>query len=35
MVVSGVGTYTFKTIFGNAIERHSLNYLGDKKGYIL
>ena len=35
MVLSGVGTYTFKTLFGNAIEMHSLNYLGERKGYIL
>jgi hypothetical protein len=35
MVLSGVGTYGFKTIFGKAIDKHSLNYLGERKGYLL
>ncbi len=35
MVFSGVGTFAFKTVFGNAIDKHSLNYLGERKGYLL
>lgn len=35
MVMSGIGTMTFKKFFGNAIDSWSLNYLGNKQGYMI
>lgn len=35
MIASGLLTYSMKRLAGDLIDRHSFNYLGEKKAYIL
>ena len=35
MLMSGIGTMSLKRIAGTPIDTFCLNYLGNKKGYVL
>ena len=35
MLMSGVGTMSFKKFAGTPVDTFCLNYLGNKKGYVL